>query len=71
MSNEMVEIEALVRHEDRDTHASWCVSEEEDTFGYEAPRIFLPKSQCEYVGEFKNGHSFNVPEWLAIEKGLV
>lgn len=67
----MIEIDCLIRHEDRDTDASWCVSEDEDTFEKEAKRIFLPKSKCEYVGEYKTGHTFNVPEWLALEKELI
>lgn len=71
MSNEIIEVQDLVRHEDRDTYMSYCVSKEEDTFEKEAERIFLPKSQVEYVGEYKAGHSFNMPEWLALEKGLI
>lgn len=72
MSSEPVELVFAQLHKDRETDASWCVSEFDDTFEKEAERIFLPKSQCEYEGEDEEGlHQFKMPEWLAIEKGLV
>lgn len=36
-------------------------------------RVWLPKSQIDYETGFNIGHTFEfiIPEWLAIEKGLV
>lgn len=68
MSSEPHELDYLIRHEERDTAGAWCVSVDEDTFEKEAERIFLPKSKCELMDD---GKTFLVPEWLAIDKGLV
>lgn len=65
---ELVDVEDLFFH--FMTDGAYCVSTEEDTFGHEAERIFLPKSQVEMHTE-DGSTVFTMPEWLAIEKGLV
>lgn len=50
----------------RETPAAYGVVIEDDSFEGEAEIIWLPKSQVT-----KDGNTFYVPEWLAIEKGLV
>ena len=70
MSNETVEIEDLILH--FSTPKAYCVSLEEDTFGKDAKRIWLPKDQCEIdYNPVKNTVVLTMPEWLAIDKGLV
>lgn len=63
MSNK-IEIEDLIYH--FATKDAYCVSIEEDEFGKEAERIFLPKSLVE-----KDGDVFIMPENIAYEKGLI
>lgn len=62
----MVELELLWVAE---TTMSWGVTEDEP----DDPVIWLPKSQCEMGKHTELGQTatFEVPEWLAIEKGLV
>jgi hypothetical protein len=50
-----------------ETEDAYCIKVEDDTFAKEAQRYWLPKSQTEN----NNDGSFTIPEWLAIEKGLV
>lgn len=64
MSYDKVELEDLIFH--FETKLAYCVSTEEDEFGKEAERIFLPKSLVE-----KDGDIFIMSEKLAIEKGLL
>lgn len=64
MSDDEVEIDDLILH--FETKEAFCVSTEEDEFGKEAERIFLPKSLVR-----KDYTTFIMPEWLAVEKELV
>lgn len=71
MSNykkDLVTLDYLVYH--YSTLKCFVVSIEEDTFAVEAERIFLPKSLVEKYEE-PSGISFEMPEWLAEEKGLL
>lgn len=66
---ELVDLELWVH---RETTLAWQVSEEGDP----EEALWLPKSQCEIGDELERGpiatlHEFTMPEWLAIEKGLV
>lgn len=36
-----------------------------------APEVWLPKSQIGYDGSFGEDIDIEIPEWLAIDKGLV
>lgn len=62
---EEVELELLIKAE---TPAAYLVAEAEDEEG-----VWLPKSQIDVEGNPQKGKvsTFLIPEWLAIEKGLV
>lgn len=49
-----------------ETKDAYLVKIDEDTFGKEAERIWVPKS----LSEYSNG-VLTVEEWFAIQKGLV
>lgn len=71
MSNfnrDIVTLEDLIYH--HSTDKSYVVTLEEDTFEEEAERIYLPKSLVE-KHETPTGFAFEMPEWLAEEKGLI
>lgn len=58
-ASDLIEIDETVRVE---TNNAYGVDDPNDC----ANLIWLPKSQCEFDGE-----KITLPEWLAIEKGLV
>lgn len=60
-----VTVEVLETIEHLCTPKAWCVRVEEDGFGEEAEKIYLPKSQVE-----RDGNSYVMPQWLAEEKDL-
>ncbi len=64
---EPVELELFWKGE---TAAAYMVAEDDDP---DSPDIWLPKSQVEPEegAELGSAVTFLVPEWLAIEKGLV
>lgn len=69
-NNEMIEIAAELVMDREASWAIWCGDMEEDPRdpGEERKKlIFLPKSKCEYDGK----GVWDVPLWLATEKGLV
>ena len=63
MTKELVDVDVDLIHETRD---AYLVKVDEDTFGKEAERIWVPKS----LSEYSNG-VLTVEEWFAIQKGLV
>lgn len=68
--DKLVDIDADLVHETMPHHedeGAFCVKIDEDTFHEEAKRFWLPKSQVQN----NNDGTFTMPEWLAIEKGLV
>ncbi len=70
---ELVDIEGYLVHETAD---AFCMHVDEDEFGKEATRYWLPKSKTELHVERrpdlnKTTYIFTLPEWLATEKGLV
>lgn len=65
----LVDIEGYYHFETED---AYCMSVEEDEFGKEAERYWLPKSKTEYTEMVPPALDiFTIPEWLATEKGLV
>jgi len=62
----LVDIDDVIHQEDNDTELAYCVSKDEDTFEEQADRIYLPKK----LVELDNG-VFTMPEWLALDKGLI
>jgi hypothetical protein len=64
--SEKVELELYVEGE---TAMAYAVTEGEP----DSPTIWLPKSQVDVLGRSTLGSvaTFEVPEWLAVEKGLV
>ena len=66
MSNEVVELELNLVAQ---TAAAWGVTEDDPN----DPVIWLPKSRVEAQGRPVVGgvFTFEVPEWLAVDKGLV
>ena len=49
----------------RETKAAWLVNDG-------TQEVWLPKSQCEWEPEgYKDVGIMQVPEWLAIDKGLI
>lgn len=71
--SEYVQVEDLIYH--FSTDEAICVSIEEDTFGNEAERIFMPKSKLKEFETFQTDDNtlcvIELPEWLATEKGLI
>lgn len=63
-----IEIDDLIYH--FETKDAYCVSTEEDEFGEEAERIFLPKSIVDRSGP-KEQYVFTMSEYIAQEKGLI
>lgn len=61
---DIIELDDLIYH--FETKDAWCVSIEEDEFGKEAERIFLPKSIVT-----KDGDVFVMSERFAEQKGLI
>lgn len=61
---ELITINATLVYESTD---AFCIKLEEDTFGEEQPRHWLPKSLTRYDAEES---TFTLPEWLAVNKGL-
>lgn len=59
----VVDVDVDLVHETKD---AYLVKIDEDTFGKEAERIWVPKS----LSEYSNG-VLTVEEWFAIQKGLV
>ena len=60
--SDLTELSGLYRHE---TEEAWLID-----FGENDP-TWLPKSQCEIEEENDGTVTVTLPEWLAIEKGLV
>jgi hypothetical protein len=56
----LIDIAGVKKHE---TDKAWLAD-----VGLEQP-VWLPKSQVEYYDDY--GGIFTMPEWLAIEKGLI
>lgn len=56
-SDRLTDVAVEIKHE---TQAAWLVHDGDQD-------VWLPKSQCEDNGD----GTFTLPEWLAIEKGLV
>lgn len=69
-----VEITCVIVHQ---TVSAFAIKVEEDTFGQDAETIWLPKSQVEIIEPVEEGIDYLgkaellVPEWLAVDKGLV
>lgn len=61
-----VMIDSLERVEDMDTHLAYAFRERGKKEFEEDDLIFLPKRLCELYGD-----DVEIPEWLAIERGLV
>lgn len=61
---ELITIDASLVYESTD---AFCIKMEEDTFGVEPPRYWLPKSLTRYDAE---AGTFTLPEWLAVNKGI-
>ena len=61
MDKKMIEFYFEIEHE---TEKAYLVSDGEN-------KIWLPKSQVEVIKELKEGAEFEIPEWLAKDKGLV
>lgn len=51
----------------KETESAYGVKVELDTFEKEAPIVWLPKSK---VSRLDDG-TFDVPEWLATERGII
>lgn len=58
MSEELISFNCELEHQ---TELAWLMTIEDE-------QVWLPKSQCEWD---ENEGTILVPEWLAIEKGLV
>ncbi len=66
-NNDLCELSLMFLHE---TDAAWLVSET----GFKEDAVWLPKSQCGIDNpDPESGEicEFSVPEWLALEKGLI
>jgi len=63
MAKEVVDIDVDLVYETEDAYQ---VKIDEDTFGKEAERIWVPKS----ISEYSDG-TLTVEEWFAIKVGLV
>lgn len=68
MMGDLIELDNLIYH--FSTDLAYCVSIEEDSFGQEAERIFLPKSKVEFYGT-KEKAVFAMTEKFAEQKGLI
>lgn len=64
MTANLVDIELDLIFE---TDDAFCVSNEEEKFGVERNKFWLPKSQVEYDGKT----TFTMPTWLAERKDLL
>lgn len=60
--SDLIELSGIYNHE---TEAAWLID-----FG-EQDSVWLPKSQCEVEEESDGSVTVTLPEWLAIEKGIV
>lgn len=71
---EQVKLDNVIIH--HRSNQAILISIEEDSFGAEAERIWLPLSEITITSypDYKTGNTvtdIELPEWLAIEKGLV
>lgn len=62
-NHDIVEVEVDVLHE---TEKAYLVTQGETFSSGEPINEWLPKSQCQWDGE-----TMQLPEWLALEKGLI
>ncbi len=63
MKSDLVDITTMIFHQ---TDAAILVSDDATS-----EKVWLPKSQCELEREEGRVYTVTLPEWLAIEKGLI
>lgn len=72
--SDLVEVTVVEHLSDFDTKDAYCVTMDEAKFGTDQKKIWLPKSQVEQADVEQADYdytTFFIPEWLAIDKGLV
>lgn len=70
-NHDIIEIYGTVTHQTDNAYLFSDGSKEKD--GVTAKKIWLPKSQCEWEADIEeiNHGCMQLPEWLALEKGLI
>jgi hypothetical protein len=64
--HDIIEITGEVLHETEDAYLFTDGTKEKD--GKNTVNVWLPKSQCEWD---KGDKTMQLPEWLALDKGLI
>jgi hypothetical protein len=63
MKSDLIDVAIQLHHE---TEKAWLVSDDGDR----KRAVWIPKSQAEIESKGKH-HELTMPEWLALEKGLI
>lgn len=63
MKSDLIEVAVQLHHE---TEKAWLVSDDGDR----TRAVWIPKSQAEIDAKGKH-HELTMPEWLALDKGLI